>query len=396
MGNTHYAKIVSILKTSPLRIHTPEKAPFFDANAPWMHLSLDAENEIKREFITKLYGTYKGEIQFLGAKEKEKLGYRNKVAYAFLDTKKGVRFALYTRGDGKAHKVEQKENPLAHPLIEKVGKQFLHFFHQKNIQSKDLKYLILRYSFLTNKIVAYLLLPETNRKKLPFKKSDLEKFFGAHENIQGIQVAHSEAGIRSAFSEKTFYNIGDIEVEEKMLQKTYLYAPSLFFQINPLGFQNILGDLREEMKKIPERKELPLLDLFAGVGLIGIELADLVKKVEGVELSSLSKSYALKNAERNGIENFSFQEANVDDALELIEKEQILVLDPPRRGLSSKTIERIQRTKPKYIFYVSCNPQTQHRDIEKIKDLYEIRFIKVYNIFPRTQHIESFVVLERK
>lgn len=398
LKNIHYAEIVSIVKPSIDRIDTPEKKPFFDANAPWKNLSFDAENRYKKQFIHNLYKNtqcYKPSLQHFFA-PKQEFGYRNKVAYTFLDTQKGLRFALYTRGSGETKKIEQKENILAHPLIEKVGKQFLNFFNQKRIESEQLKYLILRYSFYENNIVAYLLLPETNRKKLPFKKTELEKFFLQNKDVKGILVVHSEAGLRSAISHKSFYKIGDTDSREKMLNNIYSYDPSLFFQINPIDFMEILKDLRKEMQKIDSLSSFSVLDLFAGVGLIGLEITDLVAEVIGVELSSLSKKYALQNAEQNSISNFNFIEADVDKALSLIKTNQILIVDPTRRGLSQKTIEKIRIEKPMYIFYVSCNPETQYRDFEKIKDIYKITFIKAYNIFPKTQHIESMIVLKKK
>ncbi len=395
--NILYGKIISFIGFSKNRTSFLTEKPFFDANAPWKYLSQEAEDNYKKQFIRELYKNNfrKEQIQF--AKVRENIGYRNKVAYTFLDTQEGLRFALYTRGEGKAKKIEQKENILAHQLIEKTGKQFLHFLNQKNIKSKQLKYLILRYSFHENNIVAYILLPETNRKKLPFKKADLKKILKNNRKIKGISVSYSPANIRSAFSNKNFYNIGNIEVKEKILDKTYSYAPSLFFQINPVSFMEIINDIRFYIQKnIKNSDKLYAFDLFAGVGIIGIELADLFQKVTGVELSTLSKKYALLNAQKNKVENFDFIESNVDKALEYIQEDQVLIVDPPRRGLSKKTIQKIQEKKPKYIFYISCNPQTQYRDFKIIKNYYNIEFIKAYNLFPKTHHIENFIVLKRK
>ncbi len=398
LDKIYYGKLISILKPSIDRVFTPNKEPFFDSNAPWKHISFEAENKYKIKIINELYANilYKDIIKKFYSKPKNEIGYRNKVAYTFLDTKKGLKFALYTRGIGDKKKIEQKENSLAHPLIEKVGKLFLNFLNQKKIKSKQLKYLILRYSFSTNTISAYLLLPETNRKKLPIKKKDLDRFIKNNNQIQGIIVAHSDPKIRSSISDKTFYNIGDTDIKEKILDKKYIYHPSLFFQINPIDFKQILCDLREQIKKINGKENTQLLDLFAGVGIIGIELSDLVHDVRGIELSSLSKEYAIKNSKVNKIRDFSFYESNVNDVLEYIKKEQILIIDPPRHGITQKTIDRITEQKPEYILYVSCNPETQRRDYEKIKNIYNIIFLRGYNLFPKTHHIESLIVLQRK
>ncbi|MGB0925299.1 MAG: class I SAM-dependent RNA methyltransferase [Minisyncoccia bacterium] len=405
IGSVSYAEIISFLEYSLWRTSKPEVAPFFAANMPWEHLSDEAEEKYKQDFV---YGLYEQDLsielqksftskKIISNPALAKTHYRNKVAYSFMKNKKGtLTFALYTRGAGDTVKVEQTENPLAHPLLEKTGKQFLQFFNQKQLDLRDLKYLILRYSYSENTVVAHILAPETNRKKIAFKKSDLENFLKNIPHISGVLVSHSERGIRSAMTTKDFYKIGNITLTEKVLEKTYTYHPSLFFQIYPAAFESILSDLRMVIENIPNRENLSILDLFAGVGIIGLEVADLVPAVTGVEISTLSGKYARKNAALNTIDNFTFTESSVDDILNYIETNQILIVDPTRAGLSDMTIETILEKQPKYIAYISCNPETQHDNFEKLKELYTITFAKAYNIFPKTHHVESMIVLEKK
>lgn len=391
--NISYAELKKISKKSKLRENDEEH---FDSNSPWFGLSHEGENFLKSEIFKEIYPIEN--ISKISSLNKEKsLYYRNKVAYSFMTKKnKDLAFALYTRGVKKSEKIPQKENKLVHPELEKIGNAFLRFFNQKKISEENLKYLILRYSYLENSVVAHILVPELNRKKIIFKKSDLEKFLNTTKNLKGILVSHSEKNIRSAETTKDFYEIGDIHINEKVHNKTYSYHPSLFFQIYPEAFELILSDMQTELEKIPNHKNLPLLDLFSGVGIIGIELSDLVKNIKGVELSKLSGSYARKNAKRNLVQEYSFYEQSADEILEAIESEQILVLDPTRAGISKKCQEQINEIQPKYIFYVSCNPETQARDIESIKNAYEIIFARAYNIFPKTHHIESLIILKKK
>jgi 23S rRNA (uracil1939-C5)-methyltransferase len=158
----------------------------------------------------------------------------------------------------------------------------------------------------------------------------------------------------------------------------------------------ILNDLRSYILKIPQHKSVPALDLFAGVGVIGIEITDIVKSVTGVELSTLSKEFALKNAEQNNVSNFSFVESDVSVALELIENDQILLVDPTRAGLSKDVLSEITKKQPTYICYISCNPESQYRDFKHLKEFYTIELLRGYNIFPKTHHIESMLILKRK
>ncbi len=398
--NDHvYGQLKKIITASPDRTTVPTQAPFFSPNMPWEHLSLEAEHRYKEKGVHDLYNKY-GNIamhSLVYPKGLEPTQYRNKVAYSFMHDAKGkLCFALYTRGVDGVEKIPQQVNQLVHSKLEHIGKQFLHFFHQKHIQASDLKYLVLRYSYSIDTVVAQILVPQENRKKIPFKKTDLQKFLEEHTDIQGIVVSHSQAGVRSSFSTKDFYELGDINIIEDVLDKRYSYHPSLFFQIYPKAFEDILHDIRSSIRDIPEHANFSVLDVFAGIGIIGIEIADLVDHVTGIELSALSKKYAHQNAKQNKVENFSFHEMSVDDTLKSIQHDQILIVDPTRAGLSAETCEAINKQQPAYIIYVSCNPETQARDFERIKDHYEIKFLKPYNLFPKTHHVESLLVLKRK
>lgn len=392
-----YAEITHIISGSNLREYTPPASPFFISNMPWQHLTRSGELQLKDNIFNSIYPQYSSNISMLQDIGLPDTHYRNKVAYAFTtDTRGQLHFALYTRGTDGAEKEIHTENTLVHPMLEKTGRDFLDFFNQYKVTESDIKYLILRYSYNTNTVVAQILFPETSRKKLPLKKAELEKYLSRTHNLEGILVSHSHPNVRSAITTKDFYTLGNIDITEKLLDKKYIYHPSLFFQIYPDAFNEILKDLYREIESIPDHKKIPVLDLFAGVGVIGMSIADLVFSVRGVELSSLSKKYALENAHINNIDTYSFTEASVHKVLDYIESDQILIIDPTRSGLSKETCQRIIQVQPRHIVYISCNLGTQARDLDMIKDFYTITFMGAYNIFPKTHHIESMVILERK
>lgn len=394
-----YAEIVNITKPSPFRTHTPQQAPFFDANAPWQYLKFSEEQKIKSDLVHEGFldiadTTISSEIS--GIPDMRQWHYRNKAAYSFLEQKGTLHFALYPRGIANSRKQIQQDNILVHEEINRVANIFLHFFNQKKVPLETLKYLILRYSYSTNTVVAHILVTESQRKKLPWKKSDLEQLIKSYSAIKGILVSQSEAEVRTASTVKDFYELGDITIHEVVGNNMYTYHPSQFFQIYPHAFETILKDCVACVTSIPNHKDYTLLDLFAGVGIIGLHLSSFVTSVHGVEQSPLSKEYAVCNAQLNGIDNFSYTEGNVDQLVSYIDSHQILVIDPPRSGLSSEVIERIRQVQPEYIIYISCNPLTQARDFNEIKGCYEISFSKTYNLFPHTSHIEHLIFLKRK
>jgi 23S rRNA (uracil1939-C5)-methyltransferase len=399
---TSYAEILEIVEASASRTSTPTVSPYFDANAPWRYLDIAQENIEKLSIIRKVFLESHTEIysEISPQGRDDALltdHYRNKAAYAFTEDNKGdLSFALFARGVSKPGKTVQKENILVHPMINKIGKQFLQFFNQKNTPIRTLKYLTLRYSYHTNTLVAQILVSETNRKKLPWKKSDLEKFQNRFPELQGIIVSHSVRNTRSSATTKDFYITGDVVITEEILGKEYIYHPSQFFQIYPEAFAQILKDCEEIVSSIPNHGDYELLDFFAGIGIIGLHLAHLVKNVHGVEQSPQAGKYARRNAKDNNIENFSFIESSVDQALDHIKSDQILVVDPARSGLTNKSIERITEVQPEYIIYISCNPESQADDYMQLKSHYDIEWSRGYNLFPKTPHVEHVLFLKRK
>jgi 23S rRNA (uracil1939-C5)-methyltransferase len=393
-----YAELLSIVDASPHRTFIPTESPFFDPNAPWQYLDQEHENNEKLSLVKNIYNQIdikiKSDILKPGSLSNH---YRNKAAYAFTyDQNKKISFTLFTRGIAKSGKITQLENILVHPIINKIGKQFLHFFNQKSVNIKTLKYLTLRYSYHTNTVVAQILVTETSRKKLPWKKSELEKLTQQHPELQGIIVSHSTYGNRSSATTKDFYITGNIEITEKILEKKYLYHPTQFFQIYPDAFAQILQDCETIIENIPNHKDYELLDFFAGIGIIGLHMAYLVQSVHGVEQSRLAGKYARKNAKNNAIENFRFSESNVDQALDYINENQIRIVDPARSGLTKKSLEKIIEFQPAYIIYISCNPETQAENYYELKDYYDITWSRVYNLFPKTPHIEHVIFLTKK
>lgn len=395
---TVYAELLEIIKPSSYRINTPEGQPFYNPNTPWEYLDLEQENKEKLIITKEVFNKYgiaiESDISKPGSLSS---GYRNKAAYAFTkDPHNQISFALFQRGVSAIGKIAQSENLLVHPEVNKIGKQFLVFFNQKKVPLELLKYLNLRYSYSTNTVVAHLLVTETSRKKLPWKKSDLETLLAQNQQLQGILVSHSEPEVRSSTTTKDFYAIGNIITTEKLLGRKYNYQPSQFFQIYPDAFAQILKDCSDIISEIPNHENYELLDFFAGIGIIGLHLSNLVKNVHGVEQSPLAQEYALKNAEINSIKNFTFTEANIDTALNYVQSKQILVVDPARSGLTKKSLKKIAEVQPKYIIYISCNPETQARDYSELQDFYTVEWSRAYNLFPKTPHIEHLIFLKRK
>ena len=136
-----------------------------------------------------------------------------------------------------------------------------------------------------------------------------------------------------------------------------------------------------------------LLDLYCGTGTIGIYLKDNFKYILGVEKVKSSIKNAKLNKKLNNIDNIEFL---LSDSDKIKDSFDFVIVDPPRNGLSKTVINNLIEINSKKIIYVSCNPNTLKRDIEMLKEKYDVVEITPVNMFPKTIHIESLMVLERK
>ena len=130
-------------------------------------------------------------------------------------------------------------------------------------------------------------------------------------------------------------------------------------------------------------------------------MAKHAKKVYGIEIVEQAIQDAKENCKINNVENAEFIAGDVEEVLaDLIDNKKvipdIIMVDPPRKGLDNKTVENILKIKPKKVIYISCNPATLIRDLSKLEDDYVIKKIQPVDMFPFTSHVECVAVLQLK
>jgi 23S rRNA (uracil-5-)-methyltransferase RumA len=138
-----------------------------------------------------------------------------------------------------------------------------------------------------------------------------------------------------------------------------------------------------------------VLDLYSGTGSIGLSLARHAKQVIGIEEDTNAVAVSLDNARQNSLHNYAAIAGKAEDQLvNLSGHFEIVVLDPPRPGLHKRVVAKIGRARPKKIIYVSCNPESQLRDVLKLKEWgYTIEKCQPLDMFPHTPHIENVLLL---
>ncbi|MCX7863354.1 MAG: 23S rRNA (uracil(1939)-C(5))-methyltransferase RlmD, partial [Bacteroidales bacterium] len=184
-------------------------------------------------------------------------------------------------------------------------------------------------------------------------------------------------------------------LEEKILGTYFKVSPKAFMQINIKQTENLY-------KKIIEWANFTgneiVYDLYCGIGTISLLMAPYVKHVIGIEYVQDAINDAIHNAEINGIQNATFIAGDVKEILQsqhMLNKPDVIVLDPPRSGIHPQVINIILSLQPKKIIYVSCNASTQARDIQLLKNQYKVIQYQPFDMFPQTSHVENIALLEK-
>jgi 23S rRNA (uracil1939-C5)-methyltransferase len=199
-------------------------------------------------------------------------------------------------------------------------------------------------------------------------------------NIKGIIV-----------NSKTLY--GDNFLIDKIGDKYFKLSYDSFFQVNNY-ISSIIFDLID--KHI--LKDENILDLYCGVGTLGLSTYIKDKKLYGIEIVENAINNAIYNAKHNSVVNYEYKCGKVEDQINKYINENIgvVIVDPPRKGLDKKALNSILAINPKQVIYVSCDPITLARDLNTLKDRYKIEYICALDMFPNTYHVETFVVLVRQ
>jgi 23S rRNA (uracil1939-C5)-methyltransferase len=190
---------------------------------------------------------------------------------------------------------------------------------------------------------------------------------------------------------------GEEKLEERLCGLTFRISPDAFFQTNTEMAERLYGSA-VDLAALSGRERV--LDLFCGIGTIALVLALDAGEVWGVELVEEAVADAIENARLNGVDNAHFFAGDVRLAmrplLEQAGRPDVVVVDPPRAGLSNKVVRRVLEAKAKRIVYVSCNPTTLAPNARQFCDAgYELRTVRPVDMFPQTPHIECVALLER-
>ena len=394
-------KIVEIMEKSAHRVERACPISASCGGCDFHHMDYTEETRLKaervRQALNRIGGETLEEMPILSAPTCD--GYRNKAQYP-VACKKGRAYAGFFKA-GTHEVVENKRCLILPEETDRVKDAVMDYVNQFRITIYDettqkglLRHIYVRRGAVSQQILVCLVV---NGRKLPRVEEllkRLQKIPGFTTLVLSVNTKAGNAVLGDEFI--TLHGPGYIE--DTLCGLNFRLSPRSFYQVNHHQAQRLY---EAAIERAGITKEDTVLDLYCGVGTITLAMAKSAGKVIGVEVIPQAVQDAKENAQRNGIENAEFFCGDAGQAaLELEQKgirADVVVVDPPRKGLNADTIEALHRFAPRRIVYVSCDPATLARDVALLKERgYQVANATAADLFPRCAHVESVVCLTRK
>ncbi len=401
IGKTWAAgKIVEILERSPHRINRECPVAKLCGGCDFWHMDYEEECRLKaervRQALNRIGGEDLQEVPLLAAPTCR--DYRNKAQYP-VASQKGRAYAGFFKAG--THSVVENHRCLILPeetdLVKKVVVDYVNHFrisvYDETAHKGLLRHIYVRRGAVSGQILVCLVI---NGQKLPHAEDlirRLQAFPGFTSLVLSVNTQPGNTILGKDFI--TLYGPGYIE--DTLCGLTFRLSARSFYQVNHYQAQRLY---EAAISQAAITKNDLVLDLYCGVGTITLAMAKAAGKVIGVEVVEQAVEDARENAKRNGIENAEFFCGDAGKAALALEAQgirpDVVVVDPPRKGLNADTIEALHRMSPRRIVYVSCDPATLARDVALLKERgYVLQNAIAADLFPRCAHVETVVCLTK-
>ena len=397
-----YGKLIEIIKPSSYRIESDCTTYQRCGGCSLRHIDYEETLNIKQNMVQNLVSKTLNK----NVKVKPTIGmgnpyhYRNKAQFPIGLNKQNEKVV------GVFAKRTHEIIPMQDCFLQNTISQEIAFAIQKFIIEKDisvyneetreglLRHIVIKVGIRTHELMCILVV---NGNKIPYEQELVEMLVKRY-NIKTVVKNINTKNTNVILGEENIVLHGDGYIYDILGDYTFKISPMSFYQVNPVQAE-VLYNTAIEMANLS--KEDILFDLYCGIGTIGIFASSYVKKVYGVEIVEQAIYDAKENARINQVENIEFMAGDVEKVLtNLIEKKQVypdvVMVDPPRKGLDNTTINNILAVEPKKVVYISCNPATMVRDMKLLEEKYEVNEIQPVDMFPFTSHVECVAVLQLK
>ena len=327
--------------------------------------------------------------------------YRNKLQFPVGKNKEGN--AIVGVFANRTHEIIPiEECMLQEKQATEISKDIVNLINKYNISVYDetkqtglIRHIVIKTGFRSKEVMVIIVI---NGDKLPHQDELVNELTAKYGEIVSVVLNSNTKNTNVILGEKNLNILGNGYMKDYLGEFEFKISPLSFYQVNPVQAE-ALYNIAIENTEIT--KNDIVFDLYCGIGTISLFASKYAKKVYGVEIINQAIEDAKENAKNNNIENVDFIAGDTEKVLtDLIENKKIIpdvvIVDPPRKGIDNTTINNILKIKPKKVTYISCNPATLIRDLGLLEDLYEIKMIQPVDMFPFTSHCEVVSVLKLK
>ncbi|MBR3966787.1 MAG: 23S rRNA (uracil(1939)-C(5))-methyltransferase RlmD [Clostridia bacterium] len=400
-------KLEEILEPSPYRENSFCHAPLSCGGCVYRHVKREHELELKKSYVEHSF--IKVGLSDIKVNDvlhlPERSGYRNKAQYPIGIGKNGVTAGFYA---AKTHKIIPCLDCALQPAIfGEILSFFCEFATKKGISvyneesgSGLLRHLYLRYGKSTDEIMVCIVI---NGDSMPHSDELCTSLTEKIPSVKSIMLNINTKNTNVVLGEKYITLFGKSYITDVLCGKKFNISPGSFYQVNH-DTAELLYKTAADLGDFSGNETV--LDLYCGIGTIGLSMADKVGKIIGIEIVPEAVECAKENARINEIENAEFYCGDASSAEKLFEnaskahgelKPDAVIIDPPRKGSTPELINYLARIDVPKIIYISCDPDTLARDCVLFRELgYTIGDVTPVDMFPATGHIESVVCLSRE
>lgn len=399
-----YGKLLEVLEPSFCRVMTDCPSYGKCGGCAFRHISYDEELRLKRGFVSDSLRR----IGHLDLNVSDTVaspvldGYRNKVQLpVFQDSKGRLDVGFYAP---RSHRIVPFSDGcrLEPQALAEIADKVCAILTKQKVTAYDerahtglLRHIVLRQSSVDGSVLLALVL---NGKSLPNERDFADEIAACHPQIKSIVINSNEKDTNVILGKDTRSTFGDGYLFDRLAGIDLRLSLPSFFQINHSAAELLYAKIREYAAPLSGDT---VMDLYCGVGSIGLSLAKDVREVVGIEIVPEAVRDAKYNAELNGIKNAEFICADAKEAALRFKnagtRPDCIIVDPPRKGCDDVTLQAMADMNPSRIVMVSCNPATLARDLSRLAERSYIPLEATpVDMFPRTSHVECVALLRRK
>lgn len=372
---------IEVIEPSPQR--AKPQCSHYKTCAPYQYIKYSSQLEIKKKQLQEMF-THQLAIDLpsLALCPSSKIwGYRNKIDVPIL-WEKGTPHWAYHIPENPGAFIPVSHCALIPSLMNKLLDKLMRII--KDVKLIMIREIVVRYTVSHNEMLLVLYTDaRSNSDILHHAFTSLTSAFP----LKGIVVINHK--------NEELVLLGEDAIQETIGPVTFSIGPGSFFQINDDALKKVLSDMHHALSLTGRET---VADAYCGVGTFGISLAGAARQVIGIESDTENIRFLKKNIEANTVNNFVMVKEPAEKWItrKALPAPDILMVDPPRKGLSDRVCRGILDKKPERLCYLSCNPATLMRDLKILQEGYAVRQVFAYDFFPHTPHIETMAILERK